>query len=167
MTALKELFATAQEIIFEEPVKEEKPLATPQSEQGTEKKEWKQPEISECKKEDATADVHPETDTDKQDIEPYKPLPGQITTQDIPELVSDASAAGSDENIIDGTCRDLETDTEEYPYGIYDIQESVEWYEKEIERIDGLPREYMKQHNLKVGLWAIRQYLNMHNEQEG
>ena len=163
----EELFETAQEIILEDSAKAEKTLATPQPEQEPEKKEWQQPEISECQKEETTADVYPETDADKQDTEPYKPLPGQITTQDIPELVSDASAAGSDEDIIDGTCRDLETDTEECPYSIYDIQEAAEWYEKEIERIDGLPMEFMRQHNLKVGLWAIRQYLNMHNEQEG
>lgn len=163
----EELFETAQEIILEDSAKAEKTLATPQPEQEPEKKEWQQPEISECQKEESTADVYPETDADKQDTEPYKPLPGQITTQDILELVSDASEAGSDEDIIDGTCRDLETDTEECPYSIYDIQEAAEWYEKEIERIDGLPMEFMRQHNLKVGLWAIRQYLNMHNEQEG
>lgn len=165
----EELFATAQEIIFEEPVKEEKPLATPQSELEQQKKEWQKPEISECKKEDATADVHLETETDTEvpDTEPYKPLPGQITTQDIPELVSDASAAGSDENIIDGTCRDLEVDTEECPYRICHMQEAAEWYEKEIDRIDGLPREFRKQRQLEIGLWAIRKYLNMHNRQEG
>lgn len=172
----EELFETAQEITLEEPVQEEKPLATPQPQQETEKKEWKQLEISESRNAGVTADVQPEPEAaiepEEQECEPetYATLPGQITTQDIPELVPD-------ENIIDGTCRDLEADTEESPYSINDMQAAAEWYEKEIERIDGIPRELrkqqqlerelIKQKQLEIGLWAIRQYLNMHNVQEG
>lgn len=166
----EEIFETAQTITFEKPASEEiKPPATPQSEPESEKKDWQEPETVECEEADIAPDTQEEMEAvnkpEEQDTEPYRPLPGQITIQGIPELKTDVAAAETDENIIDGTCRDLKTDI--CPYTISDLQESEQWYANEIERIDGLPGELRKQQKLEIGLWAIRQYLNINDRKQG
>lgn len=126
-----DLFDAAQDISFEK-----EPVATPQEEQENKKKEWEAPEIGEKKEEEIPVPQPVERKTEEQD---NRLLPGQITTDDIPELQGEASVAeveeDKEERIVDADYKEFNDDEEKKPMTNLDRIKSVNGEKKVAECI--------------------------------
>lgn len=122
------------------------------------KKEWQEPEMTEKK------ETEPET---------YATLPGQLTTEDIPELTADIANKTESENVIDGEYREIESasgssdepeeeqEKEECKWSDIEIKNALGYFEVEYMRMTLQGQYTAKCRNYEIAQYFIKKGCQM------